>query len=178
MYSWASGRGICCLYYSHECWTWQCWVNGWTQWPWRSFPTQTILWFSGIYFSEKSMLGKPEMPSGFAFGSGWLWMSRARTEQPYGTSYTLVIICEERERSSTFQLEKWVSKIKEQSSLQISLHLVQVQAFLALWGSGWSPSSVQASVSPARHICQDSTWWQVPGALGRIGFGLLTLQFG
>lgn len=80
------------------------------------------------------MLSKTEMPSGFAFGSGWLWEPRARTEQPYGTSYTPLIICGEREREILYfpELEKWNFKTKEQLSLQISVHLVQVQAFLAL----------------------------------------------
>lgn len=48
-------------------------------------------------------------------------MSRARTEKPYGTSYTLVIIIEEREGSSSFQnLKSGIPKdckTKEQLSL-------------------------------------------------------------
>lgn len=82
------------VFMSHECWAWHCWVNGWTL---------TLKIFSSLSsviqwdFSEKSMLGKTAMLSGFAFGSGWLWMPRARTEQPYGTSYVLVTICEERD---------------------------------------------------------------------------------
>lgn len=102
------------------------------------------------------MLGKTEMPSGFTFG--WLWMPRVRTEQPYGSPTYNLLKSVKREILHFPELEKWNFKTEEQLSLQISVHLVQVQAFLALWGSGWSPSSVQASVSTTRHICQDGTF--------------------
>lgn len=143
MYSWAGDRG-------HQLSVLFPWVHGLAALSWW-LGSMTLKIFSNLNTCVVQWdLFLWEIHAGKDWNAIW-----ARTEQPYGTtSYILVTICEERSILYFPELERGNFKTKEQLRMQMSIHLVQVQAVLALWGFGWGPSSVQAFVSPAR----DSTW--------------------